>query len=265
MQETTVKKMINWFVGVFRRKLDPTDVFVPGGIPQYTYFDRSGLGLDKKVIDALKENKIVIVTGQTKSGKSVLVKKTIGEPRVIIEGGAITHETDFWDHLILQLNAFTSVTYTATKAETHIKGKSQSFNFFKIDWGTHKEFQRSLSSRLSVGRDVSKKVAAINVLRDIKIPLIIDDFHYIGRDIQLDIVRSLKAPVANGLPVVLIAIPHRKFDPVRVEREMTGRTEILEIPSWNESELGAISEKGFPLLNMLVEPVPKLSYQRIKC
>ena len=55
------------------------------------------------------------------------------------------------------------------------------------------------------------------------IPLVIDDFHYIERKYQGEIVRALKSLIFDSLPVVLIAIPHRRLDVVKVEREMTGR------------------------------------------
>jgi hypothetical protein len=55
------------------------------------------------------------------------------------------------------------------------------------------------------------------------IPLLIDDFHYIDRTIQLAIVRALKGGVLEGLKVILLAVPHRSYDAIEVENEMTGR------------------------------------------
>jgi hypothetical protein len=48
----------------------------------------------------------------------------------------------------------------------------------------------------------------------------------------------------------LIAIPHRKYDAVKVEREMTGRLEPITIPPWEIDELLAIPTEGFRLLNI---------------
>jgi hypothetical protein len=58
--------------------------------------------------------------------------------------------------------------------------------------------------------------------------------------------------IFDGLPVVIIAIPHRRYDALKVEKEMTGRISPIEIPSWSESELKFIPEKGFRLLNFIV-------------
>jgi hypothetical protein len=47
------------------------------------------------------------------------------------------------------------------------------------------------------------------------------------------------------LPVVIIAIPHKRYDAMKVEREMTGRISIIPIPVWSKNELKFIAEIGF--------------------
>ena len=101
---------------------------------------------------------------------------------------------------------------------------------------------------------MSPRTAAISQLRKTRRPLIIDDFHYLERTFQGSIVRALKPLVFEGVPVVLIAIPHRKYDAIKVEREMTGRLETITIPPWEEDELLAIPKEGFPLLKLDVTP-----------
>lgn len=92
----------------------------------------------------------------------------------------------------------------------------------------------------------------ISQLRLAKRPLIIDDFHYLQRDFQGNVIRALKPLIFDGLPVILIAIPHRRYDAVKVEREMTGRLEQINIPMWETHELFEIAKEGFPLLNLEV-------------
>lgn len=57
-------------------KISYTDIFVPGGFPRHTYNPRTGLALESKLVE-VKQNlcKLAIVTGHTKSGKTVLVRK----------------------------------------------------------------------------------------------------------------------------------------------------------------------------------------------
>jgi hypothetical protein len=66
---------------------------------------------------------------------------------------------------------------------------------------------------------------------------------------QGGIVRALKPLIFDGLAVVIVAIPHRRYDALKVEKEMTGRISPIEIQPWSESELRFIPETGFNLLN----------------
>lgn len=100
---------------------------------------------------------------------------------------------------------------------------------------------------------MSSRVTALSGLRGAGLPLIIDDFHYLPRDLQGNIIRALKPLIFDGLPVAVIAIPHRRYDSVKVEREMAGRISSIEIPSWSESELAYIPNTGFALLGYNVE------------
>ncbi len=86
-----------------------------------------------------------------------------------------------------------------------------------------------------------------------EVTLVVDDFHYIAKDVQKSIVRALKSPVMHGCPVVFIAIPNRKFDVVDVEREMTGRIETVEMPAWTHAELEEIATTGFGALNVSIQ------------
>ena len=76
--------------------------------------------------------------------------------------------------------------------------------------------------------ETSKKVRSLPLavraeLKKLSVPLVIDDFHYIEGGVQLELVRNLKDLIFDGLPVILASVPHRAYDAVRVEREMTGR------------------------------------------
>ena len=56
-------------------KYKVSNVFVPGGMPKHTYVERTQTEIKNKLSDA-KDNlcKLVTLTGQTKSGKTVLTQ-----------------------------------------------------------------------------------------------------------------------------------------------------------------------------------------------
>ncbi len=82
------------------------EVFTPGGVPTYTYNPRDSYNLEVKIMRA-KRNlcKLMIVTGQTKMGKTVLAEKVYnrGNDSIWVDGGEISDEESFWDNIVSQL------------------------------------------------------------------------------------------------------------------------------------------------------------------
>lgn len=231
------------------------DIFVPGGLPKHTYNPRAELQLEEKLSE-VKDNlcKLVTVTGQTKSGKTVLVRKILPpEETIWIDGGLVSAEDDFWQVIIENLQLFQSIeTGSTTESGSRISGKGAAEANFFIAKGRGElaaELEKKHGGVITAGRVVSSRVAALSGLRKTLTPVVIDDFHYIPRDIQGNIIRALKPLIFDGLPVVIIAIPHRRYDALKVEKEMTGRISPIQIPSWTNDELTYIPDTGFLLLN----------------
>jgi hypothetical protein len=247
------------------QKLKTSEVFVPGGLPQYTYVPRAARNLEER-LSATKDNlcKLVTLTGTTKSGKTVLASRVFPKERSVwVDGGTVSAEDDLWNFILDNLGGYTDLSTDQSKQITATLGGE-----FGADAGlplfAHAKAKLAAGgSQTRVGsqsqsRSLSPRSAAIAQLRKTRRPLVIDDFHYLNRPFQGNIVRALKPLVFEGVPVVLIAIPHRKYDAVKVEREMTGRLEPIMIPAWEKDELLAIPTEGFRLLNVRAEDALKL-------
>ncbi|MEW5864384.1 MAG: hypothetical protein AB1773_12470 [Pseudomonadota bacterium] len=155
---------------------------------------------------------MVTVTGHTKSGKTVLCRKVLPpEETIWIDGGAVSSEGDFWDVIVDKLNLF-QTTHEQKLSETSstIGGKGSADANFLVAKGQGElsaSRQAKRGTAESRGRTVSSRVAALKGLAESQIPVVIDDFHYLPREIQGNIVRALKPLIFDGLGVVLIAIP----------------------------------------------------------
>jgi hypothetical protein len=101
-----------------------------------------------------------------------------------------------------------------------------------------------------VRRDRPASQVASDLLLLAKPVIVIDDFHYLREPEQLKIVRGLRALIFDGVPVILLSVPHRVYDAVRAEPEMTGRVVPLTIPFWSDDDLTAIAELGFDALTI---------------
>lgn len=242
-----------------KKQVRMTRVFTPGGFPTITYISRKEKQLEERVSAAQEYlGKLVVVTGATKSGKTVLVDKVFPQNSSIwIDGGSISDENSFWEVIVEKADLFNEKEYIEQDTKSFSVGAEGSIEgslFVKKGSATVKgEVGREGVNGSNVKRAVASKVVAVNKLQSGEIPLIVDDFHYIDKNIQKSIVRALKAPIMRGLPVVFIAIPNRKYDAVEVEREMTGRIENIEMPVWEEEELRSIATLGFKELNVKVK------------
>lgn len=243
-------------------------VFVPGGMPDLTYVPRTERDLEKRLAE-VKDNlcKLVVVTGATKAGKTVLVKKVLKgqQPLVWIDGGLIQSEDEFWQECLRSIDAVLVVESEDTISNSEessigVSGAVSAGGIRASISGGAKDGSIS-SSKTKVSPTGSLRSRALATMQKLDATLVIDDFHYLPRDMQGGIVRALKGAVFEGFRAVAIAIPHRRYDAVRVEREMNGRLEPIKVPDWSPDELIEIPLKGFPLLNLSIgnEPAKKLA------
>lgn len=242
------------------------EVFVPGGFPRHTYNPRIELQLEQRLSES-RQNlcKLVTVVGQTKSGKTVLARKVLPRDECVwVDGGTVAAEDDFWQVVLEQLDLFQGTQEQVSDETTAtISGKATAGANFLVAKGSGElggQLSKKRASGRSKARSVSARVAALQGLTREVVPLVIDDFHYLPRDLQGSIIRALKQPIFDGLPVAIIAIPHRRYDAIKVEKEMTGRISPVEIPTWSDTELRFIPDTGFRLLSVAV---PDSACQRL--
>lgn len=236
------------------------EVFTPGGQPSITYVDRGHLGIEKTVRKAISlPNTIVALTGPTKSGKTVLCKSVLEQFEYVwIDGGQIKKEGDLWSKVVSELQLANEVTEKESTSTTGGAGIGGEGTLGAPGVASLKVTVTTNGSRLSL-RETGKKYVvdnmqqAIDVLVERGICLVVDDFHYIEADERASLVRSLKGAVFRGLKVVFLSTPHRAFDTIKAEVEVTGRFKHVTVPTWSIPDLRQIAEIGFNALNVKVD------------
>ena len=104
-----------------------SDVFTPGGLPSITYVSRDHLELEKELSDAIARGfAFIVVTGPTKSGKTVLCRRVLErDPLIVVEGGQIRTEADFWSNITHQLSIAAQTTRSRGEtAGTSVTGEA---------------------------------------------------------------------------------------------------------------------------------------------
>lgn len=227
------------------------EVFVPGGMPSYTYQDRKTLNLESSLLESVHRlRKFIAVAGPTKSGKTVLVRKVIPpEDSIWIEGAHILSIDDFWNAILAKLGISSPISQSKTKSSDQGTETELTSGFKPAGIGAElkgKDINRTTTSQTLTNQlQSSKSHSAIAALLKSHKTVVIDDFHYVSSENQTLLIRGLKQAVFDGLSVVLILIPHRMHQAATAEMDVDGRTQTISIPEWLPEELFAIAETGF--------------------
>lgn len=223
------------------------DVFVPGKAPTYTYNPRDELQLEERLRDYLEDGgSVLALVGPTKTGKSVLLKRVLDDP-IWIDGQGIKAADDLWVLIGSEIGVTVeveSVDTSGTASTASVRGKAI---FVEGGGDITASSGKSKTTRVLAAIGPAVKDGLLASGRT----LVIDDFHFIERGTQQEIVRAVKPLVFDGLRVVFAAISHRRHDVVTAVEDMVGRVTPLEISLWTEDELKFIAAKGFERLNVV--------------
>jgi hypothetical protein len=84
--------------------------------------------------------------------------------------------------------------------------------------------------------------------------ILLDDFHYMDRAVQVEVAKTLKEAVRLGVRIVTAAVSHRGDDVVRANPELRGRVRAIDLRYWSHEELQQIAGRGFDVLNAEIGP-----------
>lgn len=241
-----------------------SEVFTAGGIPSITYNSREGYKLETKLLLALEnKGKILSITGSTKIGKSTLCKKVIQKEKLILVScGTLANIDDFWSTINTKLAVASakSIEKGIERSEGNSNELSVKAEAGFLGWlkATVEGKQVKSSSNTKDTRTIEEfrprpLDLAITTLIEFESVLLIDDFHYCTKELQTEIIRSLKEPLSEGLKIILCLVPHREEDAFKVEREIEGRVTQFRIHNWSMNELEEIANKGFRALNVSIK------------
>ncbi|HEX4156035.1 MAG TPA: hypothetical protein VHY48_10515 [Acidobacteriaceae bacterium] len=236
--------------------LRATEVFTPGAFPVHTYVERSQEGFESALADALATpGQVVSLSGPSKSGKTVLVEKVVGQDQLIpVSGVSIRHPDDVWrkvlDWMDLPMSSTVTNTYgVAGETELSAKG-SVGFKFVaKGEAGGRGQIGGSFEKSAEEVRDRRGLPQVVSEIADSDFVVLIDDFHYMPRDVQSEVAKSLKEAVRLNIKIVAAAVTHRGDDLLRANSELRGRVRSVDLRYWSADELTAIARTGFGVLN----------------
>lgn len=229
-------------------------VFISGGFPEKTYVKREQL--EKALEDVVNTNRIISITGVTKTGKTVLTQSLFDERSVIrINAGELDENDDFWYVLCSRCGdeVMTKCNLKVTFINSNQHDISAGISLCGISVNGSSNAGATTAVETHSGTSIKSVLSDFFAVHKEDRVVIIDDFHYLKESLKKEIIRFFKAHVYNGLNLVLISIPHRSHEAVIVEKEMQGRVCPVLVDSWSVEELIQIAQKGFKMLGKEIE------------
>ena len=243
-------------------------VFVPGGFPTLTYVERQGKDYETQLADALDlKGQIVSIAGPSKSGKTVLVEKVVGKDNLIsITGAGITSADQIWDRVLNWMDSPNEVS-SSTKAERSgtlgLEGRAD----LGVPGVGKVQVTGKAGGQLGAGagtNEVYRRQGMQQVIDEIAnsdFVVLIDDFHYMPREVQQEVAKQLKDAVRQGVAFITASVLHRTDDVVRALPELRGRVVAVDLDYWDRTDLIRIAKAGFEAMNfeMPVEVMESLA------
>jgi hypothetical protein len=201
---------------------------------------------------------LISVSGLSKSGKTVLVERVVGDFLITISGAGIRSSIELWNRVMAWLGepiqtSTSTTTGTTSKTAASAEASGGLLSVIAGKGGLSLASDRStLNTNASqIPNDLVESIR--KEFANSGFVLFIDDFHYIDRSVQSDIAKQLKYLASVGVKLVAASVPFRGDDVVRSNNELQGRLLRIDIPSWTPQEIQEIAISGFPQLQLVVE------------
>lgn len=232
------------------------DIFTPTGVPNHTYVDRSERGLEQQLQNAIRTpGMIASLSGPSKSGKTVLIRKVIDQDNLItVSGAAVTEAGQLWDRVLNWMEAPSQTTQTVGHTVTgEATGKAQaSAGVILARAQIEAEGKAGYQHERSRER-VFERTGIDQVVREIggsEFVVFIDDYHYMPKDVQVSVGRQIKEAAERGVNICTASVPHRRDDVVRGNAELRGRVQGIDFAYWSNADIRKIAAQGFEVLNV---------------
>ena len=211
------------------------DVFKPGAYPEYTYvsrnYENTGISYELRLKQALRiAGCLTSIIGPSKMGKTILCENVIGFDNIVeISGADFNGNIDFWETVAAKVG-LPYIGEVTTERATHEGNNKESDSY-------NEKYMLSKDKIIQYYKENGKV-------------LVIDDFHYASKEMQIKMAQQLKDAIRRELKVVVVSLPHRADDAIRQNADLSGRLSLINIETWKEKDLKEIALKGFKQLNI---------------
>lgn len=219
-------------------------------VSDFSYVDRGGL--DAEISKVAARDMHIALRGESKSGKSWLRQKIFKDANVIsCRLGFTTNE--IYRQVLANLDISLVIEKSTSGGATlSFKGSSEmgwkwlakAKGEVKVDGQVnHEVIEKTL------GQDEFDFTFLSDVIKASGKRVIIEDFHYLGSDVQRELAHELKTFWDYGIYFVIVGVWHRKNFITYLNADVAGRVHEVSV-YWTNNELEASISKGARALNI---------------
>ncbi|WP_380681478.1 ATP-binding protein [Salinigranum sp. GCM10025319] len=231
------------------------EVFDAGGYPKHTYVDRTRENLEQRLNRALRKSTSgATLVGPSKSGKTVLAKKVClenGYQLVQVRGQQIGSVDELWNIVLDELDVPDAVEEgrSSTREDNRtddlsVKPQGVGGSTSASETAVEATSQTTTYSRRGL-RDVAARVDTDSFV------LLIDDFHYVeSEDLKIEIGRSIKSALEEGISICVAFVTHRGETLQKLVPDLESRVMTIRCELWEDDELSKIISNGEEALNI---------------
>jgi hypothetical protein len=241
------------------------DVFGVGRDVPLNYVTRQEV--DNKFVDSLSRDKHVVIYGSSKQGKTTLRRHCLNESDYIVVSCVNTMTLSELNGAVLKKAGYkieqtqTKTVGGAWKFEAEFAGEG------KVPFVAHASAKGTLGRQTNKTSDVvSHKLEIdlndvndiITALKEIEFKkfIILEDFHYLGADVQRAFSFSLKAYHENSsLCFIIVGVWREKNRLIYYNGDLTNRVVSIDADSWSNAQLREVIMVGEQLLNVKFDSV----------
>ena len=145
---------------------DATEVFTPTEVPTVTYVYRQERELENQLKSAMKTPGLIVsLSGPSKSGKTVLVKRIIPtEDLITVSGASLKTAEQLWDRVLSWMDA-PSETTTKSSVSTGLEGGGKAGGKIKLPFFGEGGAEANAKASLAGTSETSRKFSRLALIR----------------------------------------------------------------------------------------------------
>lgn len=228
-----------------------SNVFTPGRFPTHTFVDDHLQEKKGQLLDTLDAGSMLVsISGPSKSGKTVFIEECLGRTSLIqVTGAGVSKPSDLWMRVFdLVGTELPESISRAASTQGSVAGRAAMEGGVIIAKGkaegtVTRASGESESEVASLASDCLQLL--IRELSGTDLVVLIDDFHYIPRDIQIEVARQIKEAIRNNVKFICASVPYHADDVIRGNPDLRGRVYSIDFEYWGSETLRKIAYKGF--------------------